>query len=265
LTENTDGNTEEKMSSARRQTIARLQKALENTAPATLTRPIGIASQLPLKKLFPCGLPQAALIECLYRGAGCGTLALCMARMASRDGRAIAVIDSARQFYAPAAVQLGIDPQQLFIVRPENETDEIWALDQSIRCRGFAAVLWRGGKLGFRHLRRLQLACEKHDSLGLLLRPLAIRHQLAAAQIRLLVESVKTENKKTATKKLAAKAAAGDSPFSRRRLRVERLRGARFGAENFMELEIDDETGNLCEAVSLPASSRLASGRIRTA
>ena len=52
------------------------------------------------------------------------------------------VIDSRRRFYPPAAVALGIDPGRLVIVRPQRQTDEIWALDQASRCADVAAVLW---------------------------------------------------------------------------------------------------------------------------
>ena len=162
------------------------------------------------------------------------------------------IIDRARRFYAPPAARMGINPEQLIVVQPENKTDEIWALDQSIRCRAIAAVLWRGGKLGVRHIRRLQLACENNESLGLLLRPDALRSELAAPAIRLLVEAVCPEENLAATSATAIE----HSPFSRARLRISRLRGNPFLTDDSVELEIDDETGTLFEALPLPLVSR---------
>ncbi|MEC7696706.1 MAG: hypothetical protein VYA11_06395, partial [Planctomycetota bacterium] len=141
--------------------------------------------QQALATLFPCGLPTDELIELIYQGSGCGALAFCLARSVSRDGRAIAVIDPEYQFYPHTALALGVDLSQLTIFRPQKGVDEMWVLDQTIRCRGFAAVLWREprrepsdgtrrrgkkhkGTIHVRHLRRIQLACQKYNTLGLL-------------------------------------------------------------------------------------------------
>ncbi len=242
----------DKKSMQKREIISRLQKAIASASGEPVPGTPGAIPCEPLGRLFTRGLPRAALIECLYRGCGCGTLALWMARAASFDGRAIVIIDRARRFYAPPAARMGINPEQLIVVQPENKTDEIWALDQSIRCRAVAAVLWRGGKLGVRHIRRLQLACENNESLGLLLRPDALRGKLAAPAIRLLVETVHPEENLSATSATAIE----HSPFSRVRLRVARLRDNPFLTDHSVELEIDDETGTLFEALPLPLVSR---------
>ena len=222
-----------------------------------------------LKNIFPHGLPTGELIECLYRGSGCGALALCFARSVSRDGRGIAVIDPEHQFYPHAALALGIELQQLVIFRPSKGIDEMWVLDQTIRCRGFAAVFWRGEKIHVRHLRRLQLACQKYNTLGLLLRPQSMRHQGAAARTRLLVESFNTMTP-TPSAPLTPSTqtvAHGISPtqqftahnkssfFSFNRLRIKRLRGAHLAAGSGMEWEIDHENGTFRQAISLPVAS----------
>ena len=230
-----------------------------------------------LGKIFPHGLPTGELIEFLHRGSGCGVLALCLARTASRDGRAIAVIDPEHQFYPHAALALGIGPEQLLVLRPTRGREEMWALDQTIRCRGFAAVLWRGKQLQLRHLRRLQLACEKYNTLGLLLRPQAMSHQLTAARTRLRVESIHATGPESiapsvprAVPRAVPHAISGDhrfvphnsnnsnnsnSFFLFSRLRIERLRGAHLAAGNGIELEIDHENGTFRQAVSLPVAS----------
>ena len=61
---------------------------------------------------------------------------------------------------------------------------------QAARSAAVAAVLWWGGKLPERSFRRLQLACATSGSLGLLIRPHAMRHQPSWADVRLLVEPV---------------------------------------------------------------------------
>lgn len=194
-----------------------------------------------LEKIFPHGLPAGELIEILHRGFGSGTLALCLARVASRDGRAIAVLDPCRQFYPHPATAIGIAPQQLIVLRPKRSTEAIWALEQAVRCRGFAAVLWRAVRPTLRHLRRLQHACEQYDTLGLLLRAETTRRQPTAARTRLRV---------TATD--AHRPGGHASPFFQHRLCIERLRGAHLAAGNRIELEMDYASGTFRQAPSLP-------------
>ena len=194
-----------------------------------------------LKKIFPHGLPAGELIEILHRCFGSGTLALCLARIASRDGRAIAVLDPSRQFYPHPATAIGIAPQQLIILHTKRSTEAIWALEQAVRCRGFAAVLWRAVRPTLRHLRRLQHACKQYDTLGLLLRAETTRRQPTAARTRLRV---------TAT--AAHRPGWHASPFFPHRLCIERLRGAHLAAGNRIELEMDYASGTFRQAPSLP-------------
>ncbi|MEC7697100.1 MAG: hypothetical protein VYA11_08390, partial [Planctomycetota bacterium] len=181
------------------------------------------------------------------------------------------------------ALALGVDLSQLTIFRPQKGVDEMWVLDQTIRCRGFAAVLWReprreprreqsngtrrrgkkrGGTIHVRHLRRIQLACQKHNTLGLLLRPRSISQQWSAAKTRLLVKPVLR----------VSPAASGTQPhithhtshsrhpdnrssFFLHRLHIQRLRGAHLTTGSNVEWEIDHENGTFRQATSLPVDS----------
>lgn len=72
-------------------------------------------------------------------GGGSQTLALVAAREACRDGKSLVVVDRTRRFYPPAAAAWGIDLSRLIVVHPASEADELWAIDQALRCRGEAA------------------------------------------------------------------------------------------------------------------------------
>lgn len=237
-----------------------------DTATASLKTSRQMQEKQAIQEIFPYGLPTCELVECLYHGSGCSALALCLARTVSRDGRAIAVIDSEQQFYPHTALALGIQEQQIVVLRPANSSDEIWALDQAIRCRGFAAVLWRGEKMHIRHLRRLQLACQKYNTLGLLLRPHSMASQFTAARTRLLVKSVKSTNSAATTQDVNRTISNMHSSMSQatpnnrsffffHRLRIKRLRGAHLAAGRGIELEIDYENGTFRQTVSLPVAS----------
>ena len=117
-----------------------------------------------LDRLLPAGgFRRGTLVEWLSNssGSGAGTLAMLVARQAALEGGAVVVMDRHHWFYPPAAAALGVDLEHVIIVRPDTARDEIWALDQSLRCPGVAAV-WSslGDQLDQRDFRRLQLAAE---------------------------------------------------------------------------------------------------------
>ena len=132
-----------------------------------------------LDRLLPAGgFRRGTLVEWLSTssGSGAGTLAILVAREAASEGGAVVIVDRPHQFYPPAAAALGIRLEQTIVVRPDTKRDEIWALDQSLRCPGVAAV-WSplSDRLDQRDFRRLQLAAETGNCLGLLLRSSAVR------------------------------------------------------------------------------------------
>ena len=89
------------------------------------------------------GFRRGTLVEWLSAGEGTGacTLALLAAREACRDGGMLAVLDRRREFCPPAAVRLGIEPEQLLVVHAESAADHDWAMDQVLRSPAVAAVL----------------------------------------------------------------------------------------------------------------------------
>jgi protein ImuA len=181
-----------------------------------------------LDRLLPqWGLCRGTVVEWLGKvsSSGAQTLALLAGREACRDGKSLLVVDRARRFYPPAAAAWGIDLARLIVVHPANEADELWAIDQALRCRGIGAVWAQRDKLDGRDFRRLALAAESGETLGLLIRPAQVRGQPSWAQVQLLVSP--------------RPSASG------RRLRVEvtRCRGGPPGRT--VELEIDEWTGHI--------------------
>jgi len=131
--------------------------------------PTGIAA---LDQHLPAGgLAAGALHELIAarEGVGVRTFALWMARQAAMDGRYILWIDPACDFYPPAAWAWGIPPQRLVLVRPRTRQDAFWAMDQSLRSRGVAAVVGSPGAMSRSEARRLQLAAETGGGIGLLI------------------------------------------------------------------------------------------------
>jgi len=140
-----------------------------------------------LDRLLAGGFQRGSLVEWLADSpaSGAGTLALVASREAARQGGAIVVVDREHTFYPPAAAALGMDLARLVIVRPQNETDQAWALDQVLRSRGVAAVWCRVSRADDHAWRRWQLAAETSGAVGLLVRDLAARDEPSWSEWRL--------------------------------------------------------------------------------
>jgi protein ImuA len=142
-----------------------------------------------LDQLLPeGGLRRGTLVEWLAPGGGgAGSLAVAVAAEACRGSGTLVVIDAREQFYPPAAARAGIDLKQTILVRPQSQGDEMWAVDQTLRTGGVAAVLCWIDRLAARDFRRLQLAVETAAGLGLLVRPAAARDEPSWADARFFV------------------------------------------------------------------------------
>src|SRR5262245_59407384 len=124
---------------------------LEGSRPPEDERPVSTGSP-PLDRLLPAGgLRRGTLVEYLTPAAGSGALALILAaaREACREGRAFVVLDpvtrstsegSCSRIYPPAATAWGVDLSAMLVIRPADESDAVWALDQALRCSGVGAV-----------------------------------------------------------------------------------------------------------------------------
>lgn len=146
-----------------------------------------------LDRLLPDGgLRRGMLVEWLAAepGGGATSLALAAARQACGEEGMLVVVDrgpGAPGFYPLAAAAFGIDLKRVLVVRPENDRDETWALDQSLRSRGISAVLAWPERLSDHLFRRLQLAAEQGNTLGLLVRPAKAQAEPSWAELRMMV------------------------------------------------------------------------------
>ena len=157
-------------------------------------------------------------------GAAAFALAVGVRLQANADlppGRALVVIDRGGRLYPPAVVpwleaasalpsparsakvaqrrarqasqhasQPGHHRQvtpRLFVIRPASDADEIWAIDQTLRCAGVAAVVGWPGRVSATVFRRWQLAARSSGVVGLLVRPAAARHEPTWAETRIQV------------------------------------------------------------------------------
>lgn len=157
--------------------------------PATSAGPDCISSDHPaLDAVLPGGgWPRGALTEVLYDHGGIGELRLLMPALArlSHQGGWIALVAPPHIPYAPALRQYGIDLSRVLLVHPRSGTDSLWAVEQALRTGTCGAVLAWPKQIDDRSLRRLQLAAEAGDTLGVLFRETSAAEQPSPAALRL--------------------------------------------------------------------------------
>lgn len=178
---------------ARKPLIAKLrhQIAQQESPQRHFTAEIVSTGSQALDELLPArGLRPGSIVEYLSTStaAGAATLALIAGETACRQDRLFIVVDRQKTFYPLTAATWGVDLNRLILLRPNNDCDEIWALDQSLRCPGVGAVWAACGHLDPRDYRRLQLAAECSGAVGLFLRSSNLRGSPTWADVQWLVE-----------------------------------------------------------------------------
>jgi protein ImuA len=138
------------------------------------------------------GWPQGAITEIMIPHQGIGALRLLMPTLArlSQGDRWICWVAPPYIPYAPALVNAGIDLSRVLLIHPRAQQDGLWAVEQSLRSGNCAAVLAWPMLDDKAILRRLQLAAETGDALGVLFRPrhFVQRPSVAALRIQLASE-----------------------------------------------------------------------------
>jgi protein ImuA len=186
-------------------------------------RPVVSSGFRPLDDLLPAGgVRPGSLVEWLAEGSarvtggGAASLAVAVAcRLAAAGGggdageaarpRTIVVVDRTGWFHPPAVLPWLGDERRLVVARPSRDDDEIWAIDQALRCTGVAAVVaWPratarrpGMSRGSRStgslqqwsvaMRRWQLAAASSGAVGLFVRPGEARGEPSWAEARIAV------------------------------------------------------------------------------
>lgn len=195
-------------------------------------RPVVSTGFGPLDALLPAGgVRPGSLVEWLAEGdtvatgGGAATLAFAVAcRLAAADAgnamegpqgrrRTIVVVDRTGWFHPPAVLPWLADERRLVVARPARDEDEVWAIDQALRCTGVAAVLaWprargacngggrpvsRGSRRGITSqqwstaMRRWQLAAASSGAVGLFVRPRTALGEPSWAEARIAVSPLR--------------------------------------------------------------------------
>lgn len=103
----------------------------------------------------------------------------------SYSGGPLVVVSAEGDFYPPSAFAFGIPSRQILWVRTQKQQDQVWAIDQALRCKSTAAVLaLLPRQLDERDARRFQLASEQGKTPGFFVRSNMARSQPCFAEVR---------------------------------------------------------------------------------
>jgi protein ImuA len=138
------------------------------------------------------GIRAGGIVEWLVEGKGIGAVS-CAMRLLSRSGAAShkgmwALVDPARELYAPGILGWGVATNRMLLVRPETLQETCWTIEQCLRCSGVSATwAWVDSHLPERVHRRWQLAAEVGGGIGVFFRPATAAREAAWADLRLRV------------------------------------------------------------------------------
>ena len=79
-------------------------------------------------------------------------------------------ISSNRILFPPALKSFGVEPHQFIFIDLKKESDVLWAMDEALKCDAISAVVGEMSELDFTSSRRLQLAVEKSNATGFVIR-----------------------------------------------------------------------------------------------
>lgn len=156
--------------------------------------------------------------------------------MTSVRASTIVVVDRGAGFYPPAVIpwlealadgggKSGGRPQ-FVVARPSRDEDEIWAIDQALRCPGVAAVLAWPTRVHTTAMRRWQLAARAGGAIGLIVRGLRLQGRTHDGQAGSL-EAVRREPSWADARVAISPVAGGETvaELSSRRLRLSLVGG----------------------------------------
>lgn len=136
------------------------------------------------KKCFPLGsIHEFIAVKKEDQSATLGFVSGLIASMASK-GMVTLWITPSPQVFPPALVQYGLNPEQIIFINIHKQRDILWVMEEALKCDALFAVVSEISNLNFKESRRLQLAVEKSNVTGFIIRTSAYPAQVTATIAR---------------------------------------------------------------------------------
>ncbi|HTK19207.1 MAG TPA: hypothetical protein VL442_06840 [Mucilaginibacter sp.] len=121
-------------------------------------------------QVFPTGVLHELLSSCPEETAATGGFIAGLVKCLLSQGGICLWVSWSRRIYPPALKLFGVDPDRVIFVDVPLQKDLLWVAEESLKCEGVAAVVCESKDLSFMESRRLQLAVEKSNVTGFILR-----------------------------------------------------------------------------------------------
>ena len=154
----------------------------------------------PLDNSFPSSsFPLAATHEFIVEraedaSATKGFIAHIVAELMKVSGICIWISSSANIF-PPALKLFGVDPAKIVFINVKKQKEILWVMEEALKCEGLAAVVGEMAEINFTESRRLQLAVEKSQVTGFIIRNKPRNINITACVSRWKVSPVQSELK----------------------------------------------------------------------
>ncbi|HID46891.1 MAG TPA: translesion DNA synthesis-associated protein ImuA [Chromatiaceae bacterium] len=133
------------------------------------------------------GWPRGALTEIFsQQGLGFSLLLPLLAEL-SRQQQWLTWVNPPHVPYAPALAARQVDTARVLLVKVREAEQSLWAAEQALRSGNCSLVLLWVDRVSAVRIRRLQLAAEESNCMGILFRPLQQRRQASMAALRLQI------------------------------------------------------------------------------
>lgn len=119
---------------------------------------------------FPLGAVHEFLIHGLESSAATSGFITGLLSALMRDGGMSVWISASRTLFPPALRNFGISPDQFIFIDLKKEKDITYAMEEALKCAALTAVIGEVQEINFTTSRRLQLAVEKSQVTGFVLR-----------------------------------------------------------------------------------------------
>jgi len=121
-------------------------------------------------RTFPTGVIHEFVSSCEEQTAATsGFIAGVVASLMGPQGASLWICPR-QTIFPPALKTFGIQPDSVIFVELQNEIDILWAMDEALKCPALTTVIAETNELTFTASRRLQLAVERSQVTGFVIR-----------------------------------------------------------------------------------------------
>ena len=105
-------------------------------------------------------------------------------------------ITSFENVFPPALKLFGVNPDKIVFIHVKRQKEILWVMEEALKCDGLAAVVGEIAEINFTETRRLQLAVEKSQVTGFIIRNKPRSINITACVSRWKISQIPSELKK---------------------------------------------------------------------